>query len=143
MDEMYCAVHNADCPLHGHNGDPWVLHVNPGSIPSGWMCPQAVKEIENFGIDAESKIEENDIEVAGLNLKEYHERIVHRAVQLEDYDKINECISRGGAEAMSVPMIDGARHAVETHQEQLSEEYDLDEVEKAHSILEDFWDDNV
>lgn len=51
--EMYCAVHNADCPYHRAPPDQMVLEVSPHSVPSPWMCPDAVDEIAQFERDAE------------------------------------------------------------------------------------------
>lgn len=59
VTEMYCAVHNVDCPLHGHPGDPWVLSVSPNSIPEPWVCPQAVTEIAEYAEQAEERSDTN------------------------------------------------------------------------------------
>lgn len=62
VSEMYCAVHNADCPLHGHSGDPWVLALDPTKVPDAWMCPGAVQEIGHFADQADEYSERNHYE---------------------------------------------------------------------------------
>lgn len=59
VSEMYCAVHNVDCPLHGHDGDPWVLAVDPHKTPDSWICPEAVQEITVFEDSAQDRKEQN------------------------------------------------------------------------------------
>lgn len=60
VSEMYCAVHNVDCPLHGHSDDPWVLALDPTKIPDSWICPQAVREIGGFSNDVDEYEERNE-----------------------------------------------------------------------------------
>lgn len=59
VSEMYCAVHNVDCPLQGYHGDPWVLALNPSKIPDSWICPQVVQEVGSFEGEADEYTERN------------------------------------------------------------------------------------
>lgn len=140
--EMYCAVHNADCDLHSHSGDPWVLIINPGKIPTSWMCPEAVKEIENFGVDAEEKMEENDTEPVGLVMDDSDEDIIREAIELGEYssasDDIHTKIHRRGVESLTAPEIDFCITRLEEHQDELP-----DKAERIASQLIDAWEESV
>lgn len=138
QDQMYCAVHNVDCPLHGHDGDPWVLDVAPMLHPGAWICPQAVKEIEEFGIGADEKLEENTVEPASIIMDPDDERIIRQAVELEGYDEIVDTIRYNGVEGLSLEMIDGCIYALEEHQRELS-----DEAERIHTQLIEAWEERT
>lgn len=60
--EMYCAVHNVDCPYHGADRDSWVIIPNPGYIPTSWICPHAVLELSEFYGRAEEEVRMYDRE---------------------------------------------------------------------------------
>lgn len=73
VSEMYCAFHNADCPARNTEGDPIVVNINPGYVPSKWICPQGVQEIAEFAADTDLDkiIETNEEEYFDVPEKPY------------------------------------------------------------------------
>lgn len=133
--EMYCAVHNYQCELQGHSGDPWVLDVSPNLHPGAWICPQAVNEIAQFEIEAEEKIDENEHSPAGLELTSDERTILLDALDDDEYDDIHQKVQVHGAEELTLEEIDGCTYALEEHQDELP-----DESEQLFVKLADFWE---
>lgn len=140
-DEHYCNVHNVDCPLHDHSGDPMVLVVNPMKVPTSWMCPQAVIEMEHHLDDAHRYRDENDTEAAGF-FKEGSDELIHRAAKIASEDEIADVVSHEGVETLSLAQIDGAMYCLEEAQDELPDEIQQD-VEHLHQALVQFWEDEA
>ena len=134
VGEMYCAVHNVDCPIHDHSGDPWVLCVNPNRIPTSWMCPQAILEISRFADEAESKMEDNEGSPAGLTLTHHERQILDRCLRDEGWDEIRSALNRG-EEFRTLVQIDGAQYALDQWEE------DGEEVDALQTKLIEHWED--
>lgn len=138
VDEMYCAVHNADCELHGYSGDPMVLCVNPGMVPSAWVCPQALFEMEHHLDEAERYKDENAIEPAGLELDGAEEELLSRTLKRAEYGEIRETLRHDGPSGLSLEQIDGCIYAL---QERGSEDkFDAERAEDLEVKLIEFWE---
>ena len=108
---MYCAVHNVDCPIHDHSGDPWVLCVNPNRIPTSWICPEAILELSEFANEAEDKLEQNNGVGAGLTLTHHERDMLDRCLRDEGWDEIRNTLNRG-EEFLTLEQLDGAQYAL-------------------------------
>lgn len=117
LDEPYCAVHNVDCPLHGHTGDPWVLHINPMRVPTGWVCPEAVIEISEYLTQAEEYKDKNTPSAAGMVTD--HEYVIIDAFDKQGWPDEADQVRMSGAESLTLEQIDGAIHCIEQQQHSL------------------------
>lgn len=120
--EMYCSVHNVDCPLHSHPGDPMVLEVSPGMVPSSWVCPQAVDEIAQWEEEAETHMDSNDVSGAGVVFPSAQEEIIAEALRMDGFDDDADIVRADGAEALDHRALDRATTAIEAHQDDLPRE---------------------
>lgn len=138
VDEMYCAVHNADCELQSHSGDPMVLCVNPSKIPSAWICPQAVIEMEYHLDEAHNYRDENDREPSGVQMSTEDEETVYEALALQGYNDIADAVGWNGVESLPLEEIDACIYALEEQQDELP-----DEAERIHSQLIEAWEEGA
>lgn len=117
--EMYCSVHNADCPLQGAPGDPMVLEVSPNLIPSSWVCPQAVNEIAQFESEAETYLEHNEPDGVGVVIPSNEEEIVADALRMSGHDDMADTVRLDGVESLDHQGLDHACAALEDNQDDL------------------------
>lgn len=146
--EMYCAVHNYQCDLHGHNDDPMVLDVAPHLHPGAWICPEAVNEIAQFEHEAEEKMDENEHSSAGLELIEEDEEKLCELIELSEFsstrDKVHGIIQERGAEALTLSQIDVCTHALDevTHDENINDEL-RGKADELYVVLAEHWEEKV
>lgn len=126
QSQMYCGVHNYQCPLHGHSGDPWVLDVAPHLIPGEWICPQAVIEIAQFEQEAEDYKDQNSRNPEGVEFIEEDEEIIYGALRLEGADskranELADIVGAEGARGLSIGELNFAARCIERHQDEFGE----------------------
>lgn len=142
MDEMYCAVHNVDCPLHDHSGDPTVLRINPGRFPSSWMCPQAVLELEEQFSEAETYLEQNQDDPAGFHFSEdWMENLAHDALaeRGEDWaETLRRKMDVQGVESFTLEELDGLQYVLDE-----DENGEPEQVEQAQQEVKQYWEEAV
>ena len=131
--QHYCAVHNADCSLHSHPGDPTVLDVSPMLVPGAWICPEAVIEIASMEDEAHEYIERNDpTSPEGFVTRSFLEEIAFEAAQFADDHHLMDKINHSGIESCSHDELGALTRYIEEYQDDLPKE-----AEELHSqILE-------
>lgn len=133
IDEPYCAVHNVDCPLHSHSGDPWVLNINPMRVPSAWICPQAVIEVSEHADQARRRLDENEPSALGVTLPYDQELAVQEAFKKQGWHNEADIVEMSGVESLTAEQVDGAIHCLEQ----------IDGPDEIVTTLIEAWEDYV